>query len=393
MKYNFDEHIERKGTQCSKWDNVGARTGNADALPVWVADTDFSCPRPILDAVRKRAEHPIFGYPIVTQDFRDATIHWVEKRHGWKLESDWIVYASGIVPVLNTLVQQYTEPGDEVIIQRPVYHPFGYAVDDNNRVISDNRLLYRDGRYTIDFDDLERRASSPRAGIMLFCSPHNPGGRVWTEEELRKVAEICLRNNVVLVSDEIHSDLVLFGHRHIPAASLDERYAMNTVTCFAPSKTFNIAGLRASGIVVPNPEIRAALELQFKRNRTVAQNSFSIPAYVAAYEECEDYLTQLLPYLEGNMRFLDEFLKANMPKIKLVPPESTFLAWLDCRETGLTGESLNDFFIHECKVGVSRGNSFGSAGSDFARVNVGCPRATLEKAMNMILEQYRKRGM
>ena len=392
MQYNFDEIIERRNTQSSKWDNVGARVGNPDALPMWVADTDFRVPYPVLDAVKARAEHPIFGYPFVTQDFKDATVNWVKKRHGYEMKPEWVVFATGIVPVFNTLVQAYTNPGDEVIIQRPVYHPFGFAIVDNDRVISDNSLIYKDGKYTIDFEDLERRAASPKAKLMILCNPHNPVGRAWTEEELRGISEICLKHNVIVICDEIHSDLMLFGHKHIPVASLDERYAMNTVTCYAPSKTFNIAGLRGSGIVVPNPEIRAKLEFQFKKNRSIQQNVFAIPAYVAAYEKCEDYVEQLIPYLEGNVKFLDNFLKEKMPKIKMIQPEATYLMWLDCSETGLSGDALAHFFVQEAKVAISRGDGFGPEGADFVRLNIGCPRSTLEKGLNMVLEQYQKRG-
>ena len=390
MQYNFDEIINRRHTQSSKWDNVGARVGNSDALPMWVADTDFRCPQPVVDVVKARAEHAVYGYPFVVPEFRTATTNWVKKRHGWEIDPNWVVFATGIVPVFNTMVQAFTRPGDEVIIQRPVYHPFGYAIEDNDRVISDNSLIYRDGRYTVDFEDLERRAANSKAKLFFLCNPHNPVGRVWTEEELRKMAEICLKHQIIMISDEIHSDLVLFGHRHIPISSLDERYQMNTVTCYAPSKTFNIAGLRGSGIVVPNPEIRKKLEAQFKRNRSIQQNVFAVPAYVAAYEECEDYLEQLLPYLEDNATYLEQFLKSHMPKIKLVAPEATYLMWLDCSETGLSGDALAHFFVQESKVAVSRGDGFGPQGADFVRLNIGCPRTTLEEGLQQILEQYRK---
>lgn len=390
MQYNFDEIINRRHTQSSKWDNVGARVGNSDALPMWVADTDFRCPQPVVDVVKARAEHAVYGYPFVVPEFRTATTNWVKKRHGWEIDPNWVVFATGIVPVFNTMVQAFTRPGDEVIVQRPVYHPFGYSIEDNDRVISDNSLIYRDGRYTVDFEDLERRAANSKAKLFFLCNPHNPVGRVWTEEELRKMAEICLKHQIIMISDEIHSDLVLFGHRHIPISSLDERYQMNTVTCYAPSKTFNIAGLRGSGIVVPNPEIRKKLEAQFKRNRSIQQNVFAVPAYVAAYEECEDYLEQLLPYLEDNATYLEQFLKSHMPKIKLVAPEATYLMWLDCSETGLSGDALAHFFVQESKVAVSRGDGFGPQGADFVRLNIGCPRTTLEEGLQQILEQYRK---
>jgi len=390
LKYDFDEVIDRKNTQSSKWDNVGVRVGNPDALPMWVADTDFCCPQPVVDAVKKRAEHVIYGYPYVVPEFKQATMGWIKKRHGWAILPEWIVFTTGVVPVFNTMAQAFTEPGDEIIIQRPCYHPFGYAIEDNGRVVSNNSLIYQNGRYTIDFEDLQRRASSPKAKLMFLCSPHNPVGRVWAEDELRTMADICLKHNVIVVSDEIHSDLMLFGSKHIPIAGLDEKYAMNTVTCYAPSKTFNIAGLRASGIVIPNPEIRKGLEAQFKRNRGIQQNIFAVPAYITAYSECEDYLSQLLSYLEGNVRFLDDYLKKNMPKIRLVKPEATYLMWLDCADLGFSGDTLADFFINQSLVGVSRGDGFGPEGASFVRLNVGCPRATLKKGLDQILRQYEK---
>lgn len=391
MKYDFNQMIDRRHTQSSKWDNVGKRIGNPEALPMWVADMDFPCPAPLVEAVKKRAEHAVYGYSFITPDFYDATAEWMERQHGWKIEKDWVTFATGIVPIMNTMIQEYTDEGDEVIIQQPVYHPFGHAIRDNKRVISNNCLIYRNGRYEMDFEDLKRRAESSRAKLMILCSPHNPVGRVWGEEELRRVGDICAENGVVLVVDEIHSDLIFTGNRHISLAALDTRYAMNSVTCIAPSKTFNCAGIRCSGLITPNPEIRRRLESRFQRNRSIQQNIFAIPAYVAAFRECDDYLEQLLPYLEGNVDFLDQYLKKYLPKIHLVKPEGTYLMWLDCSELELTPDELADFFINDCLVAVSRGDGFGEAGGQFVRLNIGCPRKTLERALTQIREQYRKR--
>lgn len=388
MTYNFDEVIERRGTESSKWDNVGARVGNAAALPMWVADTDFACPQPIVEAVIRRAQHPVYGYTYIVPEFYSSTIRWIKRQHGWDLQKDWIVFATGVVPVMNTMIQEFTQEGDEIIIQQPVYHPFGFAVNDNKRVLSNNELVYRDGRYTIDFEDLERRASSPKAKLMIICNPHNPVGRVWSRQELEQMADICVKHGVLMVVDEIHSDLILKGSRHIPLASLKEEYAMNSVTCYAPSKTFNCAGLRGSGLVVPNPAIRSRLESRFKRNRSIQQSVFALPAYVASYTECDDYLDQLLAYLEGNVEYLDHFLRNHMPKIRLVKPEATYLMWLDCGELGFTPDELADFFINKSLVAVSRGDGFGAAGGQFVRLNIGCSRAVLEQGLMQVLEQY-----
>ena len=388
MQYNFDEIIERRNTQSSKWDNVGVRVGNSEALPMWVADTDFTCPIPVVEAVMERAAHPIYGYSFVVPEFYESTIRWIKKQHDWDIKKEWIVFATGVVPVMNTMIQEYTQEGDEVIIQQPVYHPFGFAINDNNRILVNNELIYKEGRYFIDFEDLEKRAASPRAKLMIICNPHNPVGRVWTEEELIRVADICVRNHVLMVVDEIHSDLIFEGYRHVPLASLKTEYAMNSVTCYAPSKTFNCAGLRGSGLVIPNPEIRKRLEQHFKMNRSIQQSIFALPAYVAAYTKCDDYLDQLLPYLERNVAYLDEYLKTYMPKIKLVKPEGTYLMWLDCSGMGMSPDELEDFFINRSLVAISKGSGFGSCGGQFVRMNIGCPRSILAKGLERIKRTY-----
>lgn len=390
MKYDFDQVIDRKNTQSSKWDNVGVRVGNPDALPMWVADMDFPCPKPLVDAVIRRAEHAVYGYSFVVPEFYEATIGWMKRQHGWDVKKEWLTFATGIVPVMNTMIQEYTEEGDEIIVQQPVYHPFGFAIRDNKRIMSNNALIYRDGRYEMDFEDLEQRAKSPKAKLMILCSPHNPVGRVWKEEELRRVGDICLENGVILVVDEIHSDLIFRGNHHVSLAALDEKYAMNTVTCVAPSKTFNCAGVRCSCLITPNPEIKKRLENRFQRNRSIQQSIFALPAYVAAYTECDDYLEQLVPYLEANAEYLDQYLKTYMPKIHMVKPEGTYLMWLDCSELGFTPDELAEFFIHTCRVAISRGDGFGEAGGQFVRMNIGCPRVTLQQALEQIREKYQE---
>lgn len=392
MQYNFDEVIDRHNTGSSKWDNVGVRVGNPDALPMWVADTDFRVPQPVMDAVIERAMHPVYGYPFVTPDFKEATVSWIEKRHGWKLDPDWLVFATGIVPIFNTMIQALSEEGDKIIISRPVYHPFGFAIDDNKREISDNSLIYENGKYTIDFEDLEARAKDPKAKLMIISSPHNPVGRVWTEEELYRMSKICADNGVVVICDEIHSDLMLYGHKHVPMGMLgDEKMQRNIITCYAPSKTFNCAGLRGSSVVVPDPGLRKLLNERFKMNRSIQQNIFAVPALVAAYTKCDDYLEQLLPYLEKNVDFLRSYLEEKMPKIKLVEPEATYLMWLDCSGLGISGDELAHFIIQECQVAVSRGDGFGQEGKNFIRLNIGCPTSVLKQGLDQIYEQYRKR--
>lgn len=392
MFHNFDEDINRYNTACSKWDNVLTRCGRADVLPMWTADTDFACPEPIVRAVQRRAAHPIYGYPYTLPEFYSVTADWISRRHGWKIEQDWVMFTTGVVPVFQNSIQSFTDPGDEVIIQPPVYHSFAHAIEENGRKVSNNCLIYENGTYRIDFADLERRAASPKAKMMIVCSPHNPVGRVWTEEELYRIGEICHNNNVTLVIDEIHSDLIYCGHRHVPLASLDKRFLENTITCYAPSKTFNTAGLRGSGIIVPNPRLKKALENRFKMNKGIMQNIFAIPAYIAAYTECDEYVGEMVAYLAANIDYVRAFCSENMPKMKLVEPEATFLIWLDCSEMGIAGDEIMDFFLNKAHIGIVNGAQFGPGGEHFARINIGCPRFRVQQAFNQICEAYQKAG-
>jgi cystathionine beta-lyase len=390
MKYNFDEVIDRTHTESSKWNNVGPRVGNAKALPMWVADSDFRCPQSVIDAVIKRAEHGIFGYPFRDNRFAKVTKDWLQKRHGWEIKESWVTFSPGVVPSLNTVVQAFTSPGDEVLVQQPVYYPFFHAIVDNGRVISSNSLILKDGHYEVDFADLELRAQSKRAKLMILCNPHNPVSRVYTQDELLRIGEICLKNKVLLISDEIHSDIVYEGFKYTPVASLSKEIANNTITAIAPSKTFNTAGMRASAIIVSNKDLLQTLETQFGKNRTAILSVFGLTAYIAAYSQCEDYLEAMLPYLQKNVEYLDGYLKEKMPKIKLIKPEGTYLLWLDCRELGLTKEALDDFFINKALVAVDKGYWFGPEGEGFMRINVACPRSIVRQAMEQLNVQYQK---
>ena len=390
MKYDFDEIIDRRGTQSSKWDNVGARVGNAKALPMWVADMDFACPKPIVNAVVERAQHPIYGYTFIDDEFKKSAVSWISRRHRWKIQEDWIVYLPNVVSLFPLMIQEYTDPGDGVIIQCPVYHPFIRSVKNNERKVVSNSLVYMDGRYEMNFSDLEEKAGDPNTKLMILCNPHNPVGRVWSREELLRAGDICRRNNVVMISDEIHSDLVYPGQKHIPLASLSEEMASDTVTAYAPSKTFNLPGLRCAFAVVPNAEIRSRLESRITKNNISMPNTFSTIAMVTAYSQCEEYVGELVGYLANNVAYLDGFLKSKMPKIKLIKPEATYLMWLDCRELGMTADRLADFFINTCLVAINRGDMFGSEGAGFVRLNIGCPRETLKKGLNQIWNEYVK---
>ena len=388
MKYNFDEIIDRRGSWSSKWDGVGDRVGNADALPMWVADMDFRCPQPVIDAIRRRADHGIFGYPLIPQKFYDTTCRWMLLRHNWEIDPAWVVYAASVIPALYGAVQAFSAVGEKIIIQRPVYYPFTNAVIDCGRQVSNNALLEADGRYEVDFEDLERKAADPAARLLILSNPHNPVGRVYTAEELRRIGDICRRHGVIVFSDEIHSDLIYQGHKHIPMASISPEIAQNTITAISPSKTFNLAGVKAAALIILNPKLKQGMADAFKLSRGGSSNTIGLDAYAAAYGECEDYADQLVEYLAGNVTYLDRYLKEHMPKIKLVQPEGTYLMWLDCRALGMEEAALDEFVVDKALVGLDKGHWFGPEGSGFMRMNVACPRSTLTEALTRLKKQY-----
>lgn len=388
MQYHFDEIINRKGTGCEKWDGAAEAGGNPDALPMWVADTDFRCPTPVVEAVTARAAHGIFGYCQENPRFQQVTAQWQRERHGWDIGDGTILFSSSVVPAIFTAVQAFTQPGDKVIVQRPVYYPFMAAVEDQGRMVSNNALILKEGHYEIDFDDLERRASDPDAKLMILCSPHNPVSRVFTRDELTKIGSICRKHDVVLFSDEIHGDIVFQGHRHIPIASISSEIAQICLTAVSPSKTFNVAGLRAAAVIIHNPELLEKFQIVLRRNRSASLSVFGQAAYIAAYGHCADYADQLVAYLQENVAYLQDFLEDHMPKIHLIRPEGTYLMWLDCRELGLEDEALEHFFAWDAGLALDMGSWFGPEGSGFARMNIACPKAYLQQAMRQLLAAY-----
>lgn len=387
MKYNFDEVIDRRGTGSSKWDNLEKRFGEKDLLPLWVADMDFAVAGPIVEAIQKRAAHPIYGYTERPESACVAIRDWLQRRHGWKIETDWVSFTTGVVNALDIAVLSFTNPGDKVIVQPPVYAPFFRAIENNGCQVVNNPLKLVDSRYVMDLDDLEKKFDS-RTKLLILCSPHNPVGRVWTENELEKLAELCLQNNVVIISDEIHSDFIYQGYKHIPLASISEDIARNTVTCIAPSKTFNVAGLATGVAIIANPRLREVFNNTLE-NVGVSTGIFGMVALEAAYRYGEDWLDQLLQYLEENLQFLMEFIERRIPEIKVIRPEGTYLVWLDCRELGLEGSNLKDFMLRKAKVVLNDGSWFGPGGEGFQRINIGCPRSILEKALCRIEKAVR----
>ena len=382
MAIDFDTIIPREGTDSVKWDGRQGVFNSEDLIPMWVADMDFAVPEAISRALMARAEHPVFGYTLVADSVYEALIHWMRQRHGFEVQRDWIILSPGVVPTLHASALAFAQAGEGVIVQPPVYFPFFSAVTETGRKLILNPLKLDSGRYTIDFDHLEQCAGQG-AKLLMLCSPHNPVGRVWSEDELLKILEIAHRHDLIILSDEIHHDLIFPGARHIPLQVLAGESA-NIVTAVAPSKTFNIPGLGLSALIVPNPKHRTALRKAFELLHTGASNPFSLVAFEAAYREGEEWLGALLVYLTETRDFVAQYLARHIPKIKLIQPEGTYLLWLDCRELGMSDSELRQFFIHQAKVGMNPGTVFGEGGSGFMRMNIGTSRLVVKEALERI---------
>ena len=385
MKYNFDEVIDRKNTDSMKWSAsyLEQHFGSADCVPLWVAYMDFRTAQPVIDAVTERAGHGIYGYALAGDEFYEAVIKWQKRRNGWEVKKEWIVFSPGVVPALWHIVRTFCSPGEKVILQSPVYYPFYKVIEDNGCQVINNRLINNGGRYEMNFEELERQAEDSSVKMMILCSPHNPVGRVWTKEELRRVSEICFANDVLLVSDEIHSDLVFRPNVHTPAASLSEELMMNTITCMAPSKTFNLAGVQVSDVIVPDRRLRRRLAGSLK-SAGVMPNVFGLAAQTAAYNEGEEWLEQLLEYLAGNLDFMENFITSELPEVKSRRPEGTYLAWLDFSGYGFTTEELQNRMKNKAGVALDDGYIFGDGGEPCQRINFACPRSVLIKAMERL---------
>ncbi len=392
MKYDFDKLIERHNTCSFKWDMAEKLVGESDVLPLWVADMDFQSPAAVLEALKKRIEHGIFGYTAIPDSCYDAVVGWMKKRHNWSVKKEWITFTSGVVPALHWSVMAYTHPGDKVIIQPPVYYPFFKAARFTGRQLIENSLKYENRRYVMDFEELEKQFDS-RTKLFILCSPHNPVGRVWTREELTKLGELCLKYNVVICSDEIHSDLVFKNSTHIPTASISDEIAQITVTCSAPTKTFNFVGTGLGFVIIPNK--RLFNEFSNIQNNVGYEselgNLFGILATEIAYSHGEEWLDQVLDYLQGNLEFLTGYIERNIPEIKVIQPEGTYLIWLDCRALGMNDTELKDFLVKQAKVWLNDGPMFGSKEEGFQRINIGCPRSILEEALKRIEQAVKRR--
>ncbi len=383
MAYNFDEIIERNGTNCLKYDGKAKYFGSNDLLPLWVADMDFRTPDFIINALKRRLDHEILGYSLKPDSFFNSLVNWVDRRFNWQIKKEWISFTPGVVSALNFSVLSFTKPGDKVIIQTPVYFPFFTAITDHGRQIAVNELIYKDGNYSMDYDGL-RSLIDEKTKLLILCNPHNPVGRVWRKDELQTIADICLEKNITILSDEIHSDLILPGHKHFPLASLSDKIAAITVTLMAPSKTFNMAGLASSAAITSNPDLKRQFEKIPNSMHISSGNLFGITAFEAAYTHGDIWLHELVLYLDKNLTFIEQFINANIPSMKVVRAEGTYLAWLDCTNLGMNDKDLRDFFIHKAKVGLNSGTDFGSGGEGFMRINFGCPKSVLEKGLTRI---------
>lgn len=378
--YNFDTLHDRTATNSVKYDLRRIVFGNEQVIPLWVADMDFATPDFILEAIRDRLHHPILGYTFRSESFAASLSDWVFRQHGTVIGPDAVCFSPGVVPALVFCLLAFTQENDGVIVQTPVYHPFFQVVEQNNRKVVNNPLSFINGKYQIDFDDLEIKAQT--AKILFLSNPHNPVGRSWTRDELSKVADICLRHRVLVVSDEIHSDLMLYGHKHVPFASLSKEVTAITITCYAPSKTFNLAGLSSSAVVIENELLRKEFAAVVDRLHLGMGNIAGMVAFEAAYQSGKEWLDQMLVYVGQNFDFLREYLLAFLPHIRLIEPDATYMAWLNFSGTRFTTTELNHWLIHEARVGLNDGAMFGDGGALFQRMNLACPRQILRQALD-----------
>lgn len=386
MKYDFDKTIDRRATNSYKWDS--APDG---VLPMWVADMDFRTAPAIIDALQKRVAHGIFGYTRVPDAYYDAVTSWFSRRHGWDIDREWIIYTSGVVPAVSAVIKAMTVPGDKVIVQTPVYNCFFSSIRNNGCEIVSNPLRRTADTYEMDFDALERCAADPRAKVMLLCNPHNPAGRVWTPDELTRLGNICLRNGVTVVADEIHCELVYQGFKYTPFASLSDAFLHRSVTCLSPSKAFNIAGLQIANIVAFDNDLRSRIDKAININEVCDVNPFGVAATIAAYNEGEEWLNQLVDYLHGNYEAMAEFCRRELPEFPITRLEGTYLVWMDCSSLGMPSDALEHALLDDARLWLNAGTMYGAEGEGYMRWNIACPRSVMLDGLNRFLNFVRSR--
>lgn len=386
MKYDFDKRISRRGTDSYKWDSAESD----HVLPMWVADMDFRTAPAIVDALRRRVEHGIFGYTRVPDSYYEAVTGWFAQRHGWKMDREWIIYTSGVVPAISAVIKALTVPGDKVLVLTPVYNCFFSSIRNNGCETVSSPLVLADNTYTIDYADLERKAADSKVKVLLLCNPHNPVGRVWKREELVRIGEICIRHGVTVVSDEIHCELVFPGHRYTPFASVSEDFLRHSVTCISPSKAFNIAGLQIANIICADADRRIKIDRAINDNEVCDVNPFGVIATQAAYNEGEEWLNQLIEYLHGNYLYMREFCRKHLPEFPIMVLEGTYLVWMDCRKLCISSEELERRLLSEAGLWLNAGTMYGAEGEGFMRWNIACPRERLLDGLNRF-EMYSTR--
>ena len=384
MKYDFDEIISRRNSNSYKWDAVMEE----GVLPMWVADMDFRTAPAVVEVLRKRMDHGIFGYTKVPPIYYDAIINWFTRRHGWQIDRDWIIYTSGVVPALSAIIKALTVPGDRVLVQTTVYTCFFSSIRNNGCEIVANPLVYTNGTYRIDFDDLARKATDPKVKLLLLCNPHNPVGRVWTRAELMCIGEICLRNDVLVVADEIHCELVYSGHTYIPFASISDDFRNRSVTCTSPSKAFNLAGLQIANIFAADESVRVKIDKAINLNEVCDVNPFGVEALVAAYNDGEEWLEELKCYLSDNYLYMRTFFNKYLPQFPVVKLEGTYLVWVDCSVLNRSSKEIAEILLKAEKLWINEGSMYGEAGEGFIRINIACPRQILIDGLNRL-----KRGL
>lgn len=384
MKYDFDKTIDRRATNSYKWDSAPG-----GVLPMWVADMDFRTAPAIIDALQKRVAHGIFGYTRVPDAYYDAVTSWFSRRHGWDIDREWIIYTSGVVPAVSAVIKALTVPGDKVIVQTPVYNCFFSSIRNNGCEIVSNPLRRTADTYEMDFDALERCAADPRAKVMLLCNPHNPAGRVWTPDELTRLGNICLRNGVTVVADEIHCELVYQGFKYTPFASLSDAFLHRSVTCVSPSKAFNIAGLQIANIVAFDNDLRSRIDKAININEVCDVNPFGVAATIAAYNEGEEWLNQLVDYLHGNYEAMAEFCRRELPEFPITRLEGTYLVWMDCSSLGMPSDALEHALLDDARLWLNAGTMYGAEG--YMRWNIACPRSVMLDGLNRFLNFVRSR--
>ena len=386
MKYDFDKTIDRRATNSYKWDSAPE-----GVLPMWVADMDFRTAPAIIDALQKRVAHGIFGYTRVPDAYYDAVTSWFSRRHGWDIDREWIIYTSGVVPAVSAVIKALTVSGDKVIVQTPVYNCFFSSIRNNGCEIVSNPLRRTADTYKMDFDALERCAADPRTKVMLLCNPHNPAGRVWTPDELTRLGNICLRNGVTVVADEIHCELVYQGFKYTPFASLSDAFLHRSVTCVSPSKAFNIAGLQIANIVAFDNDLRSRIDKAININEVCDVNPFGVAATIAAYNEGEEWLNQLVDYLHGNYEAMAEFCRRELPEFPITRLEGTYLVWMDCSSLGMSSDALEHALLDDARLWLNAGTMYGAEGEGYMRWNIACPRSVMLDGLNRFLNFVRSR--